>query len=156
MSVARAAQLPIADLLPHNLPMLLLERLLEAGDDFLTCEVVVRSDGLFDTAGRVPAFLGLEYMAQAVSAFSGFHAINRGRAVRLGFLLGTQKFSTNVSAIDCGEVLRVNARCVMQSKDGMGSFDCTVVGESIEQSARISVYEPVDSADYLERGRGNR
>lgn len=139
--------------MPHERPLLLLERVLDVGEEFIECEVVVRSDGLFDTNAHVPGVLGLEYMAQTVAACSGYRARTEGRPVRLGFLLGTRRFTTNVSSFACGVHLAVRATCVMRSSEGMASFDCKLVqrepGDIIEQSARISVFEPEDSDRYL-------
>ena len=47
----------IATLVCHEGPLLLLDGLLETGPDSIVCEVVVRSDGLFDTGG--PPLLSL-------------------------------------------------------------------------------------------------
>jgi predicted hotdog family 3-hydroxylacyl-ACP dehydratase len=123
--------------------MLLLDRVLEVGDDYLVSEVVVRKDGLFDEAGRVAAFLGLEYMAQTISAFSGWQ---QGERVKVGYLLGTRRFTTNVGDFACGDVLRVTARRVVQDSVGMAAFDCMVEGELAMQSATLSVYEPAGRA----------
>lgn len=132
----------VGELVPHAGPMLLLDRVLEAGEGYLVSQVVVREDGLFDEDGRVAAFLGLEYMAQTVSAFSGWQARLRGDRVKVGYLLGTRRFTTNVGEFACGDVLRVTARKVVQDSVGMAAFDCTVEGDAAMQSATLSVYEP--------------
>lgn len=132
----------VGELVPHAGPMLLLDRVLEVGEGYLVSEVVVRADGLFDEEGRVAAFLGLEYMAQTISAFSGWQARSRGERVKVGYLLGTRRFTSNVGDFKCGEVLKVTARKVVQDSVGMAAFDCTVEGESALQSATLAVYEP--------------
>ncbi len=140
----------IAELVPHAGPMLLLERLLEAGDDYAVCEVLVRSDGLFDSDGRVPAWLGIEYMAQTVAAFSGLQARRHQEPVKLGFLLGSRRFETNVQHFACGEVLRVTARRFVHDSSGMGAFECEVHGDCAQQSATLSVYQPPDASDFVQ------
>ena len=140
---------PVAELVPHAGPMLLLHRLLEWGDDYVICEVRVRSDGLFDTAGHVPGWLGLEYMAQTVAAFSGIQARKDQEDVKIGFLLGSRRFETNVQHFDCGEVLRVTAKRLINGKSGMGAFACEVLGERAQQSATLSVYQPPDASDFI-------
>ena len=140
---------PIAELVPHAGPMLLLQRLLEWGDEYVVCEVQVRSDGLFDSAGRVPAWLGMEYMAQAVAAFSGLQARREQEPVKLGFLLGSRRFETNVQDFTCGDVLLVTARCLVHGSSGMGAFECEVQGDYAKQSATLSVYQPPDASDFV-------
>ena len=145
--------------MPHEPPLLLLDHVIDVGEEYIECAVVVRSDGLFDTNAQVPGLVGLEYMAQTVAACSGYRARRQGRPVRLGFLLGTRQFVTSISNFACGQQLVVRAECTMRSAEGMASFDCKLSApssqdQSIEQSARISVFEPEDSDSYLQQGRG--
>ncbi len=130
----------IEELVPHASPMLLLDQLLESGEDYLICELVVRSDGLFDTAGRVPAWLGIEYMAQTVAAYSGLQAHRRGEQVKLGFLLGSRRFETNVQDFACGDILRVTAKRIVHGSSGMGAFGCIVEGGHTREAATLAVY----------------
>lgn len=139
----------IAELVPHAGPMLLLQRLLESGDDYVVCEVRVRSDGLFDSDGCVPAWLGIEYMAQTIAAFSGVQARKDQEPAKLGFLLGSRRFETNVQDFACGDILRVTARRLVHGSSGMGAFECEVQGECAEQSATLSVYQPPDASDIV-------
>ena len=111
----------IEKLVPHADPMLLLDKLVESGDDYLVCELMVRSDGLFDAKGRVPAWLGIEYMAQTVAAYSGLQAYQRGEPVKLGFLLGSRRFETNVADFACGDTLRVTAKRLVHGSSGIGA-----------------------------------
>ena len=140
----------IAELVPHAGPMLLLERLLEAGDDYAVCEVLVRSDGLFDSDGHVPAWLGIEYMAQSVAVFSGLQAHRAQESVNLGFLLGSRRFETNVQHFACGDVLRVTAKRLVHDRSGMGAFECEVQGDRAQQSATLSVYQPPDASEFIQ------
>lgn len=139
----------VAELVPHASPMLLLQRLVECGDDYVECEVQVRSDGLFDIDGRVPAWLGIEYMAQTVAAFSGLQAHRVREPIELGFLLGSRRFVTNVQDFVCGEILRVTAKRLVHGKSGMGAFECKVQGEHVKQTATLSVYKPADITSYI-------
>jgi predicted hotdog family 3-hydroxylacyl-ACP dehydratase len=139
----------IADLVPHAGPMLLLQRVLDSGDDYVVCEVRVRSDGLFDSEGRVPAWLGIEFMAQTVAAYSGLQAHRDQQPVKLGFLLGSRRFETNVQDFACGDVLRVTARCLVHGGSGMGAFECQLLGDSAQQSATLTVYQPLEDSDFV-------
>jgi len=129
--------------------MLLLQRLLDSGDDYVVCEVRVRKDGLFDSDGRVPAWLGIEYMAQTVAVFSGLQARRDHELVKMGFLLGSRRFETNVQDFACGDVLRVTARRLVHGSSGMGAFECQVQGEHAQQTAVLSVYQPSDINNYI-------
>lgn len=137
---------PVAELVPHAAPLLLLDELIDWSEDGLCCGLTVRADGLFDHQGKVPAAVGIEYMAQAVAAFSGLRAKRRNEPVKEGFLLGSRRFSSSVSQFDCGVKLRVSVQCQFQGTDGMGAFDCEVVGDGVSQMARLTVFEPVDDS----------
>ncbi len=153
MSVPEVPEISdIGELLPHARPMMLLDEVLAADDESLRCALTVRADGLFDSDSSVPAYLGLEYMAQAIAAYSGARAHQAGAAPRIGFLLGTRNFSCNTGRLPCGTRLEVTARCTVQSASGMAAFDCEVRGEGIFQSARLSVFEPADSESFMQQG----
>ncbi|MBK6738494.1 MAG: 3-hydroxylacyl-ACP dehydratase [Haliea sp.] len=138
----------IEKLVPHATPLLLLDTVVESGDDYLICELTVRSDGLFDTRGRVPAWLGIEYMAQTISAYSGLQSHQRGEPVKVGFLLGTRHFETNVADFACGDTLRVTVKKIVHASSGMGAFECTVEGHRTRQTATVAVYEPAERDNF--------
>jgi len=141
----------VEELVPHSGDMVLLERVVAAGEDTLTAKLRVREDGIFDRQGRVPAYVGIEYMAQAVAAFSGYHAKQAGRDVRLGFLLGTRKFNSNIDSYRCGDELTVEVERLLQAENGMATFECKVIGAGVEQSARLNVYQPENIEQYLQK-----
>jgi predicted hotdog family 3-hydroxylacyl-ACP dehydratase len=145
---------PIEAYVPHRGAMRLLDRLIEASPEHAVAEVRVPVDGLFvrEVAGRshVPAWVGLEYMAQTISAWSGARAGREGLQPRLGFLLGTRRYKASVAEFPCGALLRVEARHEFISDNGLGMFDCNIVLDGVEvATARVSIYEPADGIDFL-------
>ncbi len=136
----------IDDLLPHAGPMVLLDEVTAVSEDSLSARLTVRADGLFDNAEVVPALLGIEYMAQTVAAWAGYHAQRRGEPVRPGLLLGAREYHSSTAEFKVGETLDVNAALVMQSAAGMAVFDCTIDNERLAVSARLTVLT-VDSHD---------
>lgn len=124
--------------------MALLDQLLECTQDSIRCELTVRADKLFDQGGLVPAYLGIEYMAQSVAAYSGYWRHQEQLPAKIGFLLGTRRFQTDTAHFEVGQTLLVCATKVMQSSNGMASFNCTVDGYGVAQSAALSVFEPGD------------
>lgn len=132
--------------------MLLLDDILHLETDWVLASLTVRRDGMFDSGGEVPAYVGLEYMAQAMSALNGYRLLQRGKPVRLGFLAGTRLFRSTVPSFRCGDVLHVSARRQLQTEDGLGAFDCSVesrdggIGRLCE--ARVNAYSPDDPDRY--------
>ena len=97
---------PVAELIPHAGDMILIERVASFDEEQIVTQLTVRSGGLFTRAdGSLPAWVGVELMAQSVAAFAGCHARLRGDPVALGFLLGTRKFECNVEQFPAGAEL---------------------------------------------------
>lgn len=131
--------------------MLLIDRLVEASDSHAIGEVLVSEDSSFYRHGRgVPAYVGLEYMAQTVAAFDGARRVETGEPPAIGFLLGTRRYKAERNYFEAGELLSVRAKMVF-SENGMASFDCaiSVKGEP-RVSAMLNVYRPEDGAYLLD------
>jgi len=114
----------------------------------------VREDGLFSYSDHtVPAWVGLEYMAQAVAAYSGYHRKLKGQAIELGFLLGTRFYECSVDHFNCGDRLTVRAEKIIEAANDMSVFNCTIEGEGISASSALNVLLPQDSQKFLS-GKG--
>ncbi|MGZ8904820.1 MAG: ApeP family dehydratase [Methylobacter sp.] len=131
----------VADLIPHTGSMVLLDRIIDYDDQGLTAELAVRGDGLLGDDKAVPAWAGIEYMAQAIAAYAGLMARRAGEPIRLGFLLGTRRYSSNVAAFKVGSTLTIQVKKIMQD-DNLGVFDCRILGEGVEVTANLNVYQP--------------
>lgn len=145
-------QLPdIRSLVPHTGPMLLLDHIDAVGADGLTATVTIRSDSEFLDGESVGAWIGIEYMAQAIAAFAGYESIDTGGSVKPGFLLGTRRYSCSVPSFPVGCTLRVTVRRELQGDNGLASFTCEIAGDGIMAEATVSVFQPDNVDDFLER-----
>jgi predicted hotdog family 3-hydroxylacyl-ACP dehydratase len=133
---------PIHALLPHAAPMLLLDEVLGWDDTSITALATVTDRNPFVTARGLPAHVGIELMAQTCGAWAGAKALAAGEAVRVGFLLGTRRYTASVDWFPLGESLEIVAQLVFQDRS-MGVFDCRVTraGEILAQ-AQLSVFQP--------------
>lgn len=141
---------PIADLLPHAGDMILLDEVLAFDDDRVQTRLRVRPGLLSDADGGLPAWAGVELMAQSVAAYAGCHARRAGEPVDLGFLLGTRRFTCNVERFPVGCDLRIEATRSLQDDSGMGVFECRLEGPGILAEARLNVYRPPQSSRFIE------
>lgn len=142
---------PIAELLPHAGDMILLDAVERFGDEDVETRATVRPGGLFNREdGSLPAWVGVELMAQSVAAYAGCQARVRGEPVELGFLLGTRSYQCNVEAFVAGADLRIHATRSLQDDNGMGVFECRLSGPGIEAFARLNVFRPPEVARYLQ------
>jgi predicted hotdog family 3-hydroxylacyl-ACP dehydratase len=141
---------PVEAYVPHRGAMLLIDRLLEAGPTHAVAEVTVPADGLFMNEGRMPGWVGLEYMAQAISAWSGVQHTAGGGTPRLGMLLGTRRYQAVVPDFAAGSVLRVEVNQEFVGDNGLGMFTCRILHQGAEvATARLSIYEPEDGETIL-------
>ncbi len=137
----------ISEFMPHDRPMALLTRLIEARPGRLVAEVQIGSESMFYRPGEgVASYLSLEYMAQAVAALDGFWKAKNGRTPSIGFLLGTRAMPLARPFFNVGEVLTVTV--VERFNDGnMASFDgCVECGSETVATATLSVFCPDGTA----------
>ncbi len=145
----------IATLVPHAAPMLLLDRVLSADTDDLCAEVRIHAGSMFfdALADGVGSWVGMEYMAQAIAAHAGWLALQRGDAVKVGFLLGSRKYEAArpLFAADC--VLQVHVHRVLQGENGLGAFECRIEdANQMAATATITVFQPNNVNEFLQDG----
>ncbi len=140
----------ISDLLPHDAPMVLLDRYISSGEDELVAEVDISSATMFCTPEKgVPAYVGVEYIAQAVSAFNGLTDWQSGERVRPGFLLGSRKVDLLSDYFPIGSTLTVQVR--MSFNDGeMVVFDGQIfMDDTVIVKARLNAYQPENPEEFI-------
>nr|WP_314876719.1 hotdog family protein [uncultured Pseudomonas sp.] len=141
---------PLAELLPHAGDMILIDQVDSCDDEQIHTRTTVRPGGLFNRAdGSLPAWLGLELMAQSVAAYAGCRARRDGVPVELGFLLGTRNYHCDVEHFPAGAELRIHALRSLEDDNGMGVFECHLRGPGLHASARLNVYRPPLASGYL-------
>ncbi|EJF68128.1 hypothetical protein A462_30894 [Pseudomonas sp. Ag1] len=145
---------PLAELLPHAGDMILIDQVLSFDEEQIQTRLTVKPGGLFNRAdGSLPAWVGVELMAQSVAAYAGCRARQKGEAVELGFLLGTRKFECNVEHFPAGTELTIHGLRSLEDDNGMGVFECHLTGHGIQASARLNVFRPPQAANYLDESK---
>ena len=141
---------PLAELLPHAGDMILIDQVLGFDQEQIHTRLTVRAGGLFNREdGSLPAWVGIELMAQSVAAYAGCRARSEGNPVELGFLLGTRKFECNVEHFPAGAELQIHALRSLEDDNGMGVFECHLTAPGIHASARLNVFRPPQAQNYL-------
>ncbi|MGZ5011488.1 MAG: ApeP family dehydratase [Methylobacter sp.] len=133
--------LEVSELVPHSGSMVLLDRIIDCDEQGLTAELAVCGDGLLCDGPTVPAWVGIEYMAQTIAAYVGMKAKLANEPIRLGFLLGTRFYNSNVAAFEVGATLTIRVEKIIQD-DGLGVFECRILGEGVNITANLNVYQP--------------
>ena len=142
---------PIAALLPHKAPMILLDHVIGMGPQSVEAAVGVTAGRLFFEEGRgMPAHVALEWMAQACGAWAGAQALQAGAEIKLGLLLGTRSFRAGCAWLEEGRMFTVQASLNYMDNE-IGVFDCSVTDTATGAEvavAQLTVYQS-DQIDQL-------
>lgn len=117
----------IQDIVAHEPRMQLLDALVGYDEEHIAVSVVVRPDSEFCVPGvGVPAWVGIEYMAQAVGAFSGIEEVQSGKRPQIGLLLGSRRYECSVTDFPIGARLDVRANLQLRDDANLVVFHCTI------------------------------
>ena len=130
---------------PHRPPLLLIDTVREA--DAERCVTWTRVDPAAwyaDPDGAMPAWFGLELMAQTIAAFSGQRQRDPDQAPAFGYLLGTREYRCEAAAFPAGAVLEVEARVhYADDESGLSAFACELrLDGAVLARAILKVYQP--------------
>jgi len=139
-------ELTIGQVLPHTGHMLLLDELLSHSDDGIVTAVTIRSDSVMcDGVGGVPAWVGMEYMAQAACAYSGVYEVRAGEKPKISLLLGTRSYKAQVPMFPIGSQLVVKADLVIRDDDNLAVFNCSIsCNQQVWATGDIKAIRPVN------------
>jgi predicted hotdog family 3-hydroxylacyl-ACP dehydratase len=144
----------IAEVVPHDGVMSLLDAVLDYDDESLKASVTIHSNSVFLDGDSVPAWVGIEYMAQAIAAYSGVQRRLTGREVKVGFLVGTRRYNCSHAHFPLGTELNVSVVREFQADNGLGSFACSIEGilpngEAASVDASLNVFLPENVEEFL-------
>ncbi|MGE5386616.1 MAG: beta-hydroxyacyl-ACP dehydratase [Betaproteobacteria bacterium] len=145
----------IEEVLPHRGTMRLLDEVTAFTSEAATCAYTVDGTAWYaESFGGMPAWIGIELMAQTVAAHVSLLARREGRPVRPGALLGTRSFNSRRAAFAHGERLSVSVRLEFRDDTGLGVYECEIaVDETVVADAALKVFEPDDFDQFLAAGR---
>ncbi len=141
---------PVSAIVPHAGKMSLLSRVIEGDEESIVVEADIHADTPLCFGGGVGGWVGIEYMAQAIAAWAGWQASLKGEPPRIGLLLGSRRYECSRPLFVVGDTLRIEARQVLWSENGLAQFDCRIqIDEEEVATAALTVFEPRDSDDFL-------
>ncbi len=143
--------IPIGELLPHGPEMTVIDRLVEYSPERSMATVTVTQNNPFFASSGVPAWLGIEYMAQTIAAHAGFEARLRGERPAIGFLLGTRAYESEVGEFALGTELAITVEPVVVEAR-LAAFKCSIATDHVVATATVNTYQP--AAHELAASRG--
>jgi predicted hotdog family 3-hydroxylacyl-ACP dehydratase len=139
----------IETLLPHRGTMLLLDEVLALSEAHAQVASHASIQSWYATeTGAMPAWIGIELMAQAVAAHVGWCKMEKALPTAQGVLLGTRRYQADVS--EFAGPLVIEAKLVLMGDDGMGAYECTIASPmQCLASAIVKVFEPKNFQEFL-------
>jgi predicted hotdog family 3-hydroxylacyl-ACP dehydratase len=141
-----SSSVPIGELLPHGPEMTLIERLTEYSPQRSVATVAITPQSRFVAADGVPAWVGIEYMAQTIAAHAGYEGRLRGQPPAIGFLLGTRAYRSDLAVFPLGAKLTISVEPLVADAK-LGAFQCVIATDRVVATAVVNTYQP--SADEL-------
>ncbi|GJM11033.1 MAG: 3-hydroxylacyl-ACP dehydratase [Lysobacteraceae bacterium] len=134
----------LSTLIWHRGPMQLMDRVVVADRDSVSCEVTITNESTFlQSPFGVPAWVGIEYMAQTAAALAGVQAQLSDDDAPLGYLLGTRKLECLMAWFQVGDHLIASAREEFVDDNGLGAYACELAcNGQVVSNCRLSVFRP--------------
>jgi predicted hotdog family 3-hydroxylacyl-ACP dehydratase len=157
--VSRGSFPAVGELIPHARGMLLLGSVLEHSSEHAVCSAVPAASRLFqDAALRVPAWLGLEYLAQCMAVYEALEARAAGRPPRIGPFIGGRRLRLRADHFEPEQVLRVTVRH-LRGERGLVAFEGSIQdgehGEPLVEG-RLHVYSSEAWTERMPGAAGSR
>ena len=142
----------IADLIPHRFPMVFLDEVTGFSPQGLTARFTPTSGHWAGSEG-LPAFMGLEIIAQAIAAHNCLlsHENDPTAPPPIGVLLGTRRYQASQPNFPAGKTVTVVITEKVQDPQGFGAFDGTLYDDAkrILAQATVKVFRPFNFREYI-------
>ncbi|MBQ3712824.1 MAG: thioester dehydrase [Spirochaetia bacterium] len=141
----------LINLLPHKGRMFLLDRAVDVDYEnySIKTQVDVTENSMFydKSLGGIPSYITFEYMAQSISALSGFANRRKGLPPKVGVILSVSDFKTFVPVLKAGTTGTI-ADYHQDVVDRVFSFDCKAyVGDTLVSSGKLTVMDIDDLSE---------
>ena len=143
---------PIETIIPHRGTMLLIDAVSTFSEEALSARATVHADAWYaDVDGAMPAWIGIELMAQTIAAHVALLAMRGGGRARPGVLLGSRSYRALQPSFAGGAQLLIHATELLRSEEGHGAYECTIHhGDVCCAEAVIKVFQPRDFQSFIE------
>ena len=129
----RAPEFSIEQLVPITAPMLLLGEVLSYDELHIECRIHHHDQKAFvNHRAQRPAWVGLEYICQAILALQNIQRLCEGKAIKPGFIIGAKRVNFAKSFFELSEspIVRVEGKLAMDATLGVYDGEVVSAGES--------------------------
>ncbi|EUJ11576.1 putative 3-hydroxylacyl-(acyl carrier protein) dehydratase [Methylophilaceae bacterium 11] len=150
----------IADVLLHSGNMRLLDSIVDYDAEFtIAAYTPVLGAWYADQEGNMPAWIGIELMAQAISAHAGLLKYGSTTLPKHGALLGTRSYQAFKPMFVVNQALMIHVTLVYRDISGLGAYDCRIYYQqtladdsapNLLAKATLKVFEPDNFQQFLQ------
>jgi predicted hotdog family 3-hydroxylacyl-ACP dehydratase len=143
-------QIDLADLIPHQGAMCLLDSIEHWSEDRIVCRATShqRPDHPLRDGSGLRASCAIEYAAQAVAAHASLLGRSAGRKTAIGFLTAIRDVAVSAAYLDgIDEPLTIRADVMLQRGTGLIYGFAVTAGEELIIAGRLSVMVPDTTND---------
>lgn len=127
--------------IPHRRTMKLIDQLIDSDKDHFVCSVHINHQSVFLETDGVPSFVGIEYMAQTVSAYNSQHFVQKQKN-QIGFLVSIRNYNSSLTYFPIESTLHIHVNPVFIQEQS-GSFNCEIyINQEKVSSGMITAYLP--------------
>lgn len=141
----------LARYIPHQAPMRLIDTLISSSALEAEVEASIDRDNVFydDSRGGVPAWTGIEYMAQTAAVWVGLEDSRSNKSIEPAFLISTRQYTAHCPVFTLGATLRIGVHANF-IEGPLVAFNGTIhKGTELLAEATFTAYRPDDVAAYL-------
>ena len=140
----------LANLLPHDAPMVLIDHLISYEENKIEVEVIIKDSYPFCDSFIGP-WIALEFMAQAAGVHAELTKPDKKEDVKIGFLLGTRQFTSNISELIPGSKIRISVTREFTSDEGVSAATGVVldISGNILCEASLTLFQAKNNGLYL-------
>lgn len=140
----------LEDILPHKGEIILIDNIVAVDLEkrTLTSNILINKNSIFfdKETNEVPIWIGIEYMAQSIGAFSGIYAQGQSEAAKIGFVIGARNYECFATGFADKECFEIEVKELFFDSN-LGSFECIISNKKkIIAKAILNVFQP-DSVD---------
>ena len=131
--------------------MLLLDRVLDFDAQSAVAEYAPCRDAWYsDANGEMPAWIGIELMAQTIAVHAGLIKRSEGLPAKPGALLGSRRYTSTLPSFAAGQPLRIEAAVIYSDPGGFSAYQCSIAAAGLQlASATLKVFAPDSFQTFL-------
>ncbi len=134
---------PVTELLPHRGRSVIIDEVLVNSENSICVSTLItRKHPFFVNDYGVPAWTGIEYMAQAIAAHAGLENRHSRKSPHIGMLLGVRNYRTERRYFQEGMRLEISASRDFGDARGIAACTCTIQSDGkVLAQAKLIIIE---------------